>query len=277
MAFAGICRTDLYAAEGRFPNMPARVVLGHEGAGVVARSSPHIAELNVGDPVTILPRVACRACSDPLSCDHERAAKLGVDRDGVFADYVALPASSVRRVPASMSLKLAAYVEPVAAALAVKPCLPRGASAVLIYGKNRIAELTRRIINVVEPSIETIVVASHDETVALRSGSMDVAIETTTTNETMRALTHVVRRGGSILLKSRPVEPIALDVGAAVEKELTLRAVRYGSFDEAIDLLASGRLDVTDLLGETFPLERWEDAFAAARRETVKPFFELLL
>lgn len=270
MAFAGICRTDLYAAEGRLAKMAPRVVLGHEGAGVVVAIGKNVDVMRVAidDPVAILPRVACETCVDPMLCEHAR--RLGVDRDGAFADVVRVPLASVRRLPPQMSLKLGAYVEPVAAALAIKPCVNE-AQTILIHGSNRIAELTRRIVALVHPGA-TVLTAPPEE-----GSTVDLAIETAATNETLQTLTHAVRRRGTILLKSRPVEPIAFDVGAAVEKEITLRAVRYGSFDDAIDLLASGRLDTSDLLlAETFPLHRWEEAFAMARKETTKPFFEMM-
>ncbi len=147
LAYAGICRTDLYVAEGRLPVRSPRIVLGHEAAGtVVGRGSS--ASLALDASVVVLP-LACDVCARPLTCDH--AERLGVDRDGVFADLVSIPESSVRPLPLGFGssvdappLKLAAYVEPVAAALAVRAKIPHDAS-VVIYGRGRIAELTRRI------------------------------------------------------------------------------------------------------------------------------------
>jgi threonine dehydrogenase-like Zn-dependent dehydrogenase len=102
-----------------------------------------------------------------------------------------------------------------------------------------------------------------------------MAVETVATGEALHALVRAVRRRGTIVLKSRPFEPVPLDVSSAVDKELTLRAVRYAAFEDAIARLASRSLVVDDLLGETFPLERFEDAFAAARRESTKPLFAI--
>src|SRR5262245_23287671 len=101
VAYAGLCRTDLYAAEGRLPTS-VPVVLGHEGSGIVHAAGPRT-RLRPGEPVTILPRVACGACPScaaglgPLDCDAPR--RLGLDEDGVFAEYVKLPEASAASVP----------------------------------------------------------------------------------------------------------------------------------------------------------------------------------
>lgn len=277
VAFAGICRTDLYAAEGRVATAP-RVVLGHEASGVVAIAGER-AGVRLGDPVTIVPLVACGSCAacaaardgDPLAC--ESPSRLGVDRDGVFASWVHVPASSVRVVPSSLPLRLAAYVEPVAAALAVTAARSRAGARALVYGKNRIGELTRRVLSA--GGAAEVVVVSPEEAADVPPSSFDVAVETVATSETLRRLARAVRRGGTIVLKSRPFEPIALDVAAVVGKELTLEAVRYAPFEDAIGRLASRSIEVEDLLGDDFPLERFEDAFAAARREANKPMFRM--
>jgi hypothetical protein len=61
-----------------------------------------------------------------------------------------------------------------------------------------------------------------------------------------------------------------------VPKELTLRAVHYGSFPDAVALLASGKLGVDDLLGPARPLAAFEEVLAEARRtERAKLFFAI--
>jgi threonine dehydrogenase-like Zn-dependent dehydrogenase len=53
--------------------------------------------------------------------------------------------------------------------------------------------------------------------------------------------------------------------------------VSYGSFPAAIELLASGRLPVDEILGPARPLEDFEAVLAEARRsEREKLFFSIL-
>src|SRR5688572_25631829 len=108
IAFAGVCRTDLWAADGRLPTA-ARVVLGHEASGVVETIGAEVTRVRVGDRVTL----------EPYVLEDGVRQMLGIDRDGVFADRVAVPETIVHRLPNSLSLKAGAYVEPIAAALAV--------------------------------------------------------------------------------------------------------------------------------------------------------------
>jgi threonine dehydrogenase-like Zn-dependent dehydrogenase len=84
------------------------------------------------------------------------------------------------------------------------------------------------------------------------------------------------RPRGTLILKSRHPGPIAFDLRAALRKELTFRAVHYGSFRKAVALLAEGRLDLTGLLGPAHPLEDFERVFALARQnEAAKLFFQV--
>ena len=141
LAFAGVCRTDLYAADGRIP-VRAPVILGHELSGVVDAG-----ELPAGTPVTAIPFVPCAACAwaDPPRCTEPE--RLGVHRDGAFAEHVVLPLGAVLAVPRTMPLLWAAYVEPVAAALAVLKTPIRPSERGWVAGDNRIAELTRRVLH----------------------------------------------------------------------------------------------------------------------------------
>src|SRR5579883_479631 len=99
VAFAGVCRTDLYVAEGRL-NTPTPLILGHEFSGIVEQA-PSGLPFAPGDPVAIIPQIRCGDCalctsgesSDPPRC--LRPQMLGVQRNGAFADYVAVPAWAV--------------------------------------------------------------------------------------------------------------------------------------------------------------------------------------
>jgi threonine dehydrogenase-like Zn-dependent dehydrogenase len=278
VAYAGICRTDLYVADGRLPTR-GPTILGHELSGIVERA-PRDARLTRGTAVTVIPSIACRDCSecsertsdeptDPPRCIRPRM--LGLDRDGAFADFIAVPRDAVIPVPSALSLRRAAYVEPVAAALAVlRAPIPQNGRG-LIYGDNRIAELTRRVL----------VAHGWDQVMSAPAGvrptsHVDFVIETVATEDALRAMIALVRPRGLIVLKSRPCEPVPFDVRAAVAREITFAAVNYGSFREAVALLAEGKILVDDLFEEPLPLEDFEAAFRRARSgESKKLFFAL--
>jgi L-iditol 2-dehydrogenase len=262
----GICRTDLFAADGQIAVSPRRV-LGHEAAGVVDEADPG-APVRPGDRVAVhpaLPCGECRPCREGRACSRPRM--LGLAHDGAFAEWITVPAGAVYRVPDALSSRHVAYVEPVAAALAVlRAPFPRDGSG-LVLGKNRIAELTMRALSA--HGVARFAQAGADD--PLEDDAFDWAIETVATRETLAAILRAVRPGGVIILKSRPAAEVPLDVALAVRKDITLHAVSYAPFDAAIALL--GRLDVDDLLGDVFPLEAYAEAFARARGDESRKLF----
>lgn len=232
VVLAGICRTDLAVATGKLA-CAAPCVLGHEVAGIVEAVGPSVRGLCVGD------RVACRPQVD--------GQRLGVDRDGGFSEALVLPARALVKVPPALDWRRAAFVEPVAACLAIRRAPLDG--RVRIVGAGRIAELTRR--------------CARSLGVDLSEGLADVVIETAGTAESLAEAFARVRDGGRVVLKSRPAAPVAVDLAAAVVRELKLIGVGWASFEEAFELLEGG-LPVEDLLGEVLPLQAFGAQLAAA-------------
>ena len=77
-------------------------------------------------------------------------------------------------------------------------------------------------------------------------------------------------------MKSRACEPVSFHMTSLIQKRLTLRAVNYRPFDEAIRLLAENQIDVSDLLGEAHDLEDFEFVMAESAKESApKLFFRL--
>lgn len=268
---AGICRTDLFAADGLLPAHDG-VVLGHELCGVVEAIGPAVRDLTVGVRVTANPYVrcgGCAACIDGRVATCPRPRLLGVERDGVFASHVLLPRSALHPLPDAVDDRAGAFVEPVAAALGVLQAPIAKAQWGAIWGTHRIARLMHALLRA--HGFERVELVDEGEA-RVDEARFDFVVEATPTSEAMDRMLRAVKPRGCIVLKSRPPSPITLDLARAVEKEVTLRAVRYGSFEDAIALLASGRLPVDELFGPAHPLDDWAAAFAEARAERRKIF-----
>jgi threonine dehydrogenase-like Zn-dependent dehydrogenase len=266
---AGVCRTDLHVARGRLPSADP-VTLGHEFSGVVTALGEGAADVRVGDRVAVLPLIPCRECSicagaDPINCPRRKM--LGVDRDGAFAAFAVVPAELAHPLPATVPFAAAAYAEPIAAALGVLGAglSPRGRG--LVMGDNRFAVLLDRLLRLHGFCDLTVGGGESDE--------FDFVIETGLSGDALSRMTRAARPGGTLVLRSRPPGPVALDVLAAVTKQLTIRAVNYGPFRRALGLLVEGALDLEGLIGPAHPLEEFEEVFAAAEdSEGVKLFFD---
>ncbi|MFF3487454.1 Zn-dependent alcohol dehydrogenase [Streptomyces sp. NPDC002701] len=68
VAAAGLCHSDLSVLDGTIP-FPVPVVLGHEGAGVVAEVGPGVTHVEAGDHVSLSTLANCGACAE---CDRGR-------------------------------------------------------------------------------------------------------------------------------------------------------------------------------------------------------------
>jgi threonine dehydrogenase-like Zn-dependent dehydrogenase len=256
---AGICRTDLYAADGLF-TIDAPRILGHEMVGEIeARGSG--SAFAIGERVTVSPLVRCEACASCLRGDGCASPKMiGVGLDGAFAESIVVPDACVHIVGRDLPLRRAAYVEPICASLAVirAPIHPSQRGALL--GTGRIASLTSRVMKARNfGSIDVL-----DEN-AIEESTYDFVIETSATEDILAQAIRSVKPGGVVVLKSRPAHRVAIDITRAVLKDVTFAAVGYGDFDEAVRL--AGELAIDDLLGDIFPLDRFDAAFARARTE----------
>ncbi|WP_312837675.1 alcohol dehydrogenase catalytic domain-containing protein, partial [Atlantibacter hermannii] len=115
IAAAGICGSDMHAFHGHDPRRQPGLVLGHELSGEIVESqSPRF---KPGQRVTANPLITCGQCDycregrDNLCSDRHM---IGMDWPGAFAEYLAIPASSVVALPDGLSLADAAITEPAA-------------------------------------------------------------------------------------------------------------------------------------------------------------------
>ncbi len=84
-----------------------------------------------------------------------------------------------------------------------------------------------------------------------------------------RAL-ELVRPRGTIVWKTTHQVPASFDAAPLVVNEVTVVGSRCGRFEPALDLLASGKVDVAPLLSADVPLSRAVAALAHAARPGVR-------
>ncbi|NUP35599.1 MAG: alcohol dehydrogenase catalytic domain-containing protein [Streptomyces sp.] len=258
---AGVCRTDIYAARGLLPCADP-LILGHEFAGVVAARGPDVRRFSPGDRVAVMPVIPCGTCGRCAADEPECCAYhdfLGVERHGAFAEYVAVPADVVHLLPDHLSFREGAYAEPVCAAMAVLKTAIRPDQRGLVYGGNRIAELTKRVLR--SAGFDTVDTHADRSAAPLERDAYDYIVETRPSGPAFAEMIRAVRPGGRIVLKSRPPAPVPIDMRAVLRKEVVFESASYASFSEALGFLA--KHDVSDLLGETYALEDFAAAFGA--------------
>lgn len=273
VVWAGLCRTDLYAAQGKIPVAHPRI-LGHEFSGRVVEAGP-ASGLSIGDPVACMPLIGCGQCPACAERRPERCLQtglLGVARDGAFAEQICLPARALNKLSPDFDLQRAAYAEPVAAALGTLEAglFPEQSGAVV--GEGRIAELTYRIMTragfrpVRCPSVEGLRQLNH----------LDYVVECHAEAQLYEAAIDALNPGGTLVLKSRSAEAVVMPISKCVAKQIRLQGVAYGPFESALACLADPGFAIQDLFGASYPLHEYAAMFAAADRgEAHKLFFRL--
>lgn len=275
---AGLCRTDIYVADGLI-RVPKPLVLGHEFSGIVESVGTTVTSIAVGDKVAVMPFVSCGTCPqcrEGRSDLCQKVEALGIVRDGGFAEFVCVPASVAHKIPPAMPFMVGAYAEPVAASLAVLKAGITPHERGLIYGENRISLLTHLILKANNFDCVEILSDLSKTDVAARESSYDYIIETAATADSFTAMIEMVRPGGKIVLKTRKHEPVPINIQKAVLKEITFQSVNYGNFDEGIELMASGKLDLSPLCGKTYALEQYQDFFKDGRSGEAKKLFLIM-
>lgn len=261
---AGLCRTDQYAAQGKL-KLKSPITLGHEFSGVIAAKGSEVRGLECGDRVSCFPLIR-DAKGDDLF--------MGVDYDGAFAEYVRVSASQVYRIPDTLTFKHGAYLEPLTASLAPLNLDLDKSAAGGVWGTNRIAILTLRVL---ECSGYRTINAIDSSNSAGFSNHFDYLIETDLNNESIEEMIHALKPKGKLILKSRPSNSILFPVKQIVQKEIQLLGAHYGDFKTAIDLLADKQLYIDDLFGDDFPLSQATVKLAdsSESKESKKTFFTI--
>ena len=307
MHTVGICGSDLhYYTHGRIGPFVVRepLVLGHEGAGTVVEVGAAVTALRSGDRVCMEPGIP-----DPTS----RATRLGLYNldpavrfwatppvHGCLTPYVVHPAAFTFKLPDNVSFAAGAMVEPLAVGLhaATKARLAPGDLAVVL-GAGPIGLLTALaalaggcsrvvITDMQEPKlalaatlgpITPVNVATQDVATVVHEltdgWGADVVFEASGNMRAAESAIEPLRPGGCVVYIGMPGEPIRFDLVAAQAKEARVETVfRYAHvYPRALELLGSGRIDVTPLLTDRYGFERSVQAFEDARRgrpESVK-------
>jgi len=140
----GICGSDLPRVFGDGAHFYP-VVIGHEAAGEVVEVGPEVSGVKEGDKVAIAPLVPCMKCDNCLRGGYSLCKQysfIGSRRQGCMAEYVAVPAMCLLKIPADLSFEEAAMVEPATVPLhGLLKCGTLGGRRVAVLGTGTIGLL----------------------------------------------------------------------------------------------------------------------------------------
>jgi len=303
----GICRSDLHLYEtGAIGSIHQGrpLVPGHEAGGVTLEDAPG---LPAGTRVAIEPTRPCRKCPACARGDYHVCPTLRFlslpPTDGAMQEVVACPPEWLLPVPDSLPDHLMPLVEPLAVALHAVRLAGEPAGMVVILGAGAIGLLlvqlavrTAAQVIVSEPLPERRALAHAlgaaavlDPTEpdfgprlweAVGHWGAPVVFEAAGRVETIAQAVQAAAPGGRVVVVGIPEEADRVEFPASVarRREIALlfsRRYRH-CFAQAIDLLATGRVQGAPLVTHRFPLERAAEAFASAsaRRAGIRTVIE---
>ena len=306
---AGVCGTDVHIhewddwAKGR---VKPPIIVGHEFAGDVAEVGRLVTDVRVGDRVTAEGHIVdgrCLLCrtGNAHVCPFTRI--IGVDRDGCFAEYIAMPATNVWHLDNDISFDIGGIHDPMGNAFhtaltadipgstvlitgcgpigifAVGICRAAGASRVIASDVNpRRLELARTMgaHDVVTPQEAEAVVKRHTDGLGV-----DVALEMSGVPSAIHQALALVRVGGRVQMLGIPAKPMELNLATEVIfKGLTIYGVvgrrMYDTWHQMTRFLRSGKFDPTPVITHRFPLSDFDEAIRAIKSgEAGKVIFEI--
>jgi len=292
----GICGSDLHWwEEGAIGDakLTHPVVLGHEGAGVIA-GGPRSGERVAIDPA--IPCQACRACRDGYRNLCYRLAFSGHGgTDGMMRELMAWPTALLYPLPDRVSDADGAMLEPLGVAIHAVDLghLPFAGTASVI-GCGPIGLLLIGVLKAAgASSVLAVEPLAHRQEAAARLGAdqvydpaavdsgeagVDVAFEAAGNDEAVGLAMASVRPGGRVVLAGIPGDD-AIRFGASLarRKGLTIAMARRMNevYPRAIGLAERGVLDLGSVVTSRAGLGEIREAFGdAARRTGLKVIIE---
>lgn len=300
MKHSSICGTDFHIwqwnhwAERRLKKLP--IIFGHEVCGEVVEKGDEVSSLEIGDLVAAETHIVDRTCYQCRTgrmhiCRNMKI--LGVDTDGVFAEFIRLPEMNARKLPAGLDVKLGSLLEPLGNAtftvlpdecaddvrdknVLVAGCGPIGLMAVAILkvlGARKViaSELASDKIRfdlakrmgadvVLDAAMEhdSLVAAVLDNT---DGNGADVSLEMSGAPAALRQVFDSLTPGGRVSILGLYPDPVKLDINNAV----TFKSARvYGitgrkmfeTWDEMYKILKSEefRTKLSSIVSHTLPI-----------------------
>ncbi len=297
---AGVCGTDLHIAdwdEWAQGRLHPPVILGHEFAGEIVEVGEDLAgEFEPGQLVTAEGHIVCghcRQCRTGNGHICSRTQIIGVDRDGAFADFIAMPAINVMALN-GIPTTTGAIMDPLGNAfhtvmstdvsgsrVLVLGCGPIGCFAVGIAraaGAARVfasdpnptrRELAQRMGAdvLLNPTGGEMLQRVRDDT---DGEGVDLVCEMSGHPSAIAQAFQAARPGGRVHLLGLPEAAVPVNLATdVIFKGLTIYGVvgrkMYETWHQMQRFLSSGLLDPTPVITHRLPLERIDEALEAIR------------
>ena len=285
----GICGSDVHGMDGSSGRRLPPVIMGHEASGEVASVGKAVKSWKAGDRVTFDSTIYkkddwfTRRGLYQLSDDKMVVGVSTPDfrKDGAFAEYLVLPEHIIYKLPDNITFTQAALVEPAAVAMhAIEITRPSMTDVVVVVGVGMVGSFVVQLLKI--RGCRKVVAVDIDDfkvDLALKLGAdhaflpgdpqlmatikkltegrgADVAFEVVGEEDSVHTCIAAVRKGGQVTLVGNTSPTINFPVQSVVTREIRVQGscAINGEYPAVLDLIASGRLDVSSILSVEAPL-----------------------
>lgn len=283
------------------------LTIGHEFAGEIVAVGKQVKRFKVGDYATADSHIACGNCGVcKIGLQHicQNLKIFGNEVDGSFAEYIAVPESSLWRLSREIPAEIGAIMEPLGGAVQAALIEPVTAKSVVVFGDGPIGLFAVGVAYVAGASKVSLVgiVPSRLE-VARKMGAatvynaledrhvvekildetdglgVDVVLEMSGASSALKDAFAVVRKGGRVTLFGlgpKPVEEFDFNYNIIL-RQVTVRGVAgrhmWDTWQVLDGLMQTGRLDPRPVITGELPLEAFDEGFkqlTTGSREALK-------
>jgi D-xylulose reductase len=308
--YTGICGSDVHywvhGSIGKFV-VEDPMVLGHESAGTIVEVGSKVKNLKVGDRVALEPGYPCRRCQNCLAGKYNLCPDMVFAATppyhGTLTGFWSAPADFCFKLPDNVSQQEGALIEPLAVAVhIVKQARVKPGDSVVVMGAGPVGLLCAAVakaygaskivsVDIVQSKLDfakdfasTHVYASQRiapeenaknicDLAGLPDGA-DVVIDASGAEPSIQASIHVLKNGGSYVQGGMGKADITFPIMAFCIKEATASgSFRYGAGDYplAVELVATGKVDVKKLITGVVDFKQAEEAFKKVKEgEAIK-------
>ena len=289
-----ICGTDIHIYEWdewASRTIPVPLAVGHEFYGEIVECGSEVRGFQIGDRVSAEGHITCGVCRNCRAGRRHLCMNtigVGVDRAGAFADYLAVPAFNVFKLPDAISDDMASILDPLGNAthtalsfdlvgedvlitgagpigvMAVAIAKFAGARHVVITDVNDYRlELARKMGATATLNVTRQSVADTMLSLGMEEG-FDVGLEMSGNPSAFHDMLKNMHHGGRIALLGIPSTDTSIDWTQVIFKGLTIKGI-YGremfeTWYKMSSMLQSG-LMIEPIITHRFALTDYQEAF----------------
>ncbi len=294
--YTGICGTDVHIYqwdEWAQKTIRTPMTIGHEFVGKIVAVGSNVSDFFPGDVVSGEGHVVCGRCRNCLAgrrhlCAFARG--VGVDREGAFAELIALPMSNIWRHNPDVNQEVAAIFDPFGNAVHTALSFPVLAEDVLITGAGPIGimaipvvqhagarhvvvtdlnpfrlELARKMGATLAVNPNETPLAEVQKRLGMVEG-FDVGLEMSGSAQALRDMIANMSHGGKIAILGIPAKEVAIDWRQVIFSGLTLKGIygreMYETWYRMTVMLESG-VDISPVITHRFSYRDFQQGFDA--------------